>query len=117
MLASVLNKRVLQKIGASLFFVSFALSANVALATTFPLSILNSQGVTIYVSFNQYSSGAPYQGTWTQTGGPSGSCTLLAGQLVMKAGVTCTTAVNTTFGISRVCASEVYRPSGFNCAN
>ncbi len=42
---------------------------------------------------------------------------MLAGQLVMKAGVTCTTAVNTTFGISRVCASEVFRPSGFNCAN
>jgi hypothetical protein len=72
MLVAVPTKRILQKIAAFLFFVSFALSANVASATTFPLSILNSQGVTIYVSFNQYSSGAPYQGTWTQTGGPSG---------------------------------------------
>src|SRR5262249_22810711 len=104
-------------IGASLFFVGFSLSAHAASPPTFPLSVVNSQGTTIYVSFNQYPSGAPYQGTWKQTGGPSGSCTLQAGQLVMKAGATCTTAVNTNFGISRICASEVYRPSGFNCAN
>jgi hypothetical protein len=98
-------------------FVTLSLYADIAFATTFPLSIINSQAVTIYVSFNQYGSGATYQGSWVQTGGPSGSCVVKSGQLVINIGVICTTNVDTTFGISRICASETYRPSGFNCAN
>lgn len=110
---STIRILICRLLGASLVLTFFS---GVALAdTVFPLKVRNSRSGTLYVSFDQYGTGVTYLGSWSKVGG--GTCEVKAGQVLVPAFSTCTTNVPSNFGKSRVCASNVFQPSGYDCDN
>jgi hypothetical protein len=92
--------------------------SSIALADTVTVSIVNSQAVTIYVSFTQANTAqSPGVITWNSSGSGclSTGTSANAAYTQIKAGQTCTASVNTSSSSSRFCASTASAPA--NCMN